>query len=147
MNCPKCKSEKLSVIDSRDTDENCVRRRRQCEDCGNRFTTYEKVEPIKLSVLKRSGTIEHFEKEKIFKGIEIASNGRISNDLIEEMVDDIEQKLASCGESVVASRKIGNLVMAKLKKLDEIAYLRYASVYKNFQGIDSFEEELEKLKK
>ncbi len=147
MLCPKCKSEKLCVIDSRDVDEKSVRRRRECEECGYRFTTYERVEPIKLSVLKRSGTIEHFDRSKIFRGIAIASNGRIPNETIEEVVDDIEQKLASSGESVVASRKIGNLVMARLKKFDEIAYLRFASVYKNFQGLDSFEEELEKLKK
>lgn len=147
MICPKCKSEKLSVIDSRDVDEKAVRRRRECEECGYRFTTYERVEPIKLSVLKRTGSIEPFDKSKIFKGIIIASNGRITSEEVEEIVDDIEQKFAECSESVVPSRKIGNLVIARLKKRDEISYLRYASVYKNFQNIDSFEEELEKLKK
>lgn len=147
MNCPKCKSNNLSVIDSRETDENSVRRRRECEECGYRFTTYERVEPIKLSVLKRSGQVEQFDKSKITRGIAIASNGRISDELIGEIVDDIEQKICAEGESVVATRKIGNLVIAKLKKYDEISYLRYASVYKNFQGIDSFEEELGKLKK
>jgi len=147
MNCPKCKSEELSVIDSRDTDEKAVRRRRECEQCGYRFTTYERVEPIKLTVLKRSGEIEPFDKSKIFRGIVVASNGRISSEEIEEIVDDIEQKFAESGEGIVATRKIGNIVIGKLKKKDEISYLRFASVYKNFQNIDSFEEELEKLKK
>lgn len=147
MLCPKCKSDKLSVIDSRDTDEKSVRRRRECEECGYRFTTYERVDPIKLSVLKRSGEIEHFDKSKIFRGIAVAANGRISNEEIEEIVDDIEQKFVESGDSVVPTRKIGNLVIARLKKRDEISYLRFASVYKNFQGLDSFEEELEKLKK
>jgi transcriptional repressor NrdR len=147
MLCPKCKSDKLSVIDSRDTDEKSVRRRRECEDCGHRFTTYERVDPVKLSVLKRSGEIESFDKGKIIRGIAVAANGRISNEEIEEIVDDMEQKFAESGENVVPTRKIGNLVISKLKKKDEISYLRFASVYKNFQGIDSFEEELEKLKK
>lgn len=146
MLCPKCKSEKLSVIDSRDTDEKAVRRRRECEECGYRFTTYERVEPVKLLVLKRSGDIQPFDRSKIFRGMAIAANGRISNEQIEQIVDDIEQKFADIGENVIPSRKIGNLVIAKLKKKDEIVYLRFASVYKNFQNIDSFEEELEKLK-
>lgn len=147
MNCPKCKTENLSVIDSRDTDEKSVRRRRECLDCGYRFTTYERIEPSKLSVLKRSGDVEPFDRNKIKKGIAISSNGRIPDEEIEQMTDDIEQKFHDCGDSVVATRKIGNLVISKLKKRDEISYLRFASVYKNFQDIDSFEEELEKLKK
>lgn len=147
MNCPKCKSENLCVVDSRDTDERSVRRRRQCDSCGYRFTTYERFEPIKLNVLKRSGNIELFSREKVVKGIGIAANDRISDEQIDEIVDEIEQKLIESGDNPVASRKIGNLVIAKLKKLDEVAYIRYASVYKNFQDIDSFEQELEKLKK
>jgi len=147
MNCPKCKTENLSVIDSRDTDEKSVRRRRECLDCGYRFTTYERIEPAKLLVLKRSGSVESFDRNKIEKGIAIASNGRICDQEIDQIVDEIEQKFLEGGENVVATRKIGNLVIAKLKKRDEISYLRFASVYKNFQDIDSFEEELEKLKK
>lgn len=147
MNCPKCKSENLCVVDSRDTDERSVRRRRQCDSCGYRFTTYERFEPIKLNVLKRSGTIEPFSREKVVKGIQIAANDRISIEQIDEIVDEIEQKLIEANDNPIASRKIGNLVIAKLKKLDEVAYIRYASVYKNFQDIDSFEQELEKLKK
>ena len=147
MNCPKCKSENLSVIDSRDTDDRTVRRRRKCDDCGFRFTTYERFEPIKINVLKRSGNIEPFSREKIYKGIKIASNDRIANDKIDEIVDEIEQKIIETESSPVSSRKIGNLVISRLKKIDEVVYIRYASVYKNFQNIDSFEEELEKLKK
>jgi len=147
MNCPKCKSENLCVVDSRDTDERSVRRRRQCDSCNFRFTTYERFEPIKLNVLKRSGGIEQFSRDKVIKGIKIAANEGLSNEQIDEIVDEIEQKLIDAGDNPIASRKIGNLVIARLKKLDEVAYIRYASVYKNFKDIDSFEQELEKLKK
>lgn len=147
MICPKCKSKNLSVVDSRDTDDKSVRRRRECIDCNLRFTTYEKVEPARLMVLKRSGEMEPFDREKILKGIIIASNDRIKPEKIEKIVDEIEQKFIESGESVIPSRKIGNLVISKLKREDEISYIRFTSVYKNFQDIDSFEEELEKLKK
>lgn len=147
MNCPKCKSENISVVDSRDVDERSVRRRRQCEDCKYRFTTYERFEPIKVSVLKRSGKTEPFEREKILKGIKISASGRLSDDQMCDIVDDVEAKIIESSEPLVKSQKIGNMVIAKLKRIDEVAYLRFASVYKNFQDIESFEEELIKLKK
>jgi len=147
MYCPKCKKENTSVIDSRDVDDRTVRRRRECLECKYRFTTYERVEPIKISVIKRSGVVEPFEREKITKGIAIASGGRINEDQIEDIVDEVEQKLISSKASEVPSKKIGNLIISRLKKIDEITYLRFTSVYKKFENLGSFEQELIKLKK
>jgi len=98
-------------------------------------------------VIKRDGNTEGFERDKITRGIQIASNGRIDEEKILDIVDEIEQKLIESGESSVTSKKIGNMVIGRLKRVDEVAYLRFASVYKNFQDIESFEEELVKLKK
>lgn len=147
MLCPKCRSESIQVIDSRDVDERTIRRRRECENCDFRFTSYERIEPSKISVLKTDGRSEPFDRNKIIKGVEIAANHRISKDAIGKLADEIESKIALEGESQVTSKKIGNMVIRKLKKLDEVAYIRFTSVYKNFQDIDSFEEELDKLKK
>ena len=147
MDCPKCKKSNISVIDSRDVDDKTVRRRRKCENCQYRFTTYERVEPAKLSVTKRSGDLEPFEREKIARGIEIASGGRIPKETIDRIVDEIEAKLTESKSPNVTTKKIGNMVIARLKKTDEISYLRFASVYKNFENLGSFEEELIKLKK
>ena len=147
MICPKCKSENTQVVDSRDVDPRSVRRRRECDKCRFRFTTFERVEPVRLVVIKRDGNTEGFERDKITRGIQIASNGRIDEEKILDIVDEIEQKLIESGESSVTSKKIGNMVIGRLKRVDEVAYLRFASVYKNFQDIESFEEELVKLKK
>ncbi|MCX6809471.1 MAG: transcriptional regulator NrdR [Candidatus Berkelbacteria bacterium] len=147
MICPSCKSDKTAVIDSRDVDLKAIRRRRECDDCKYRFTTYERVEPVKLNVAKRDGKVEQFDREKIIRGIKIAANDRISDPMVSDVADEIEQKLLELGEPAITSKKIGNLVISKLKKIDEIAYIRFASVYKNFQDIDSFEQELVKLKK
>lgn len=147
MLCPKCRSEKVQVIDSRDVDERTIRRRRECDDCSFRFTAYERIEPTKISVAKTDGKTEPFDRDKIIKGVEIASNGRIETETIKMLADEIETKLSEDNETTVTSKKIGNMVIKKLKKIDEISYIRFASVYKNFQDLDSFEEELEKLKK
>lgn len=147
MRCPKCQSDRIQVIDSRDVDERTIRRRRECEKCSFRFTSYERIEPIKISILKTDGKSEPFDRNKIIKGVAIAANGRIEKGDIDKLADEIEIKLAECGESTVSSKKVGNMVIRRLKKLDEVAYIRFTSVYKNFQNIDSFEQELEKLKK
>lgn len=147
MDCPKCRKDNTSVIDSRDVDGETVRRRRECLDCKYRFTTYERVEPIKISVIKRSGTVEPFEREKIRKGIAIASGGRIKDESIDSIVDEVEQKVISSKASEVSSKKIGKLVISRLKKIDEVTYLRFTSVYKNFDDLSSFEQELIQLKK
>lgn len=147
MNCPKCKKNDTSVIDSRDVDEKTVRRRRECDNCQFRFTTYERIEPIKINVIKRSGAVEPFEREKIIRGIKISSGGRISDEIIDRIADEIEIKITESKKSNITSKKIGNMVIKKLKKIDEISYLRFTSVYKNFENINSFEQELIKLKK
>ena len=146
MNCPKCKSEETQVIDSRDTDPRSIRRRRECEKCHHRFTTYEKIEQS-LMVEKRNGRTEPFEREKIIRGVEIAANGRITDEEANRIADEVEQKLLEGGEQTISSVKIGNLVIRRLKKIDEIAYLRFTSVYKDFKNIESFEEELIRLRK
>lgn len=146
MICPKCKSSETQVIDSRDVDARSIRRRRECEKCEFRFTSYERIEPVKLSVIKRDGRIEPFDREKILKGMETAAHDRIGPELLNEIIDEIESRLAESGDSAVATRKIGNMVIERLKKIDEISYLRFVSVYKNFQKISSFEQELTKLK-
>ena len=147
MICPKCKRGESQVVDSRDVDERTIRRRRECTKCHFRFTTYERLEFINLHVVKRDGRIEPFSREKIIRGIEVAAKDRIGEELIEEIAEEIELKLAQDPEGSIQSKKIGNLVVARLKKIDEVSYLRFASVYKNFEDIESFEEELEKLKK
>jgi transcriptional repressor NrdR len=147
MICPKCKSTNISVVDSRDYDAKTIRRRRECEDCKYRFNTYERIEAIKICVIKRSGRVEPFDREKITRGIKVSANDRIKNEEIEGIVDDIERRIIESGDQNIPTRKIGNMVIAKLKKADEIAYLRFTSVYKNFKDISSFEQELVKLKK
>ena len=147
MNCPKCLSAETSVIDSRDTDERTIRRRRECEACDFRFTTYEKIELQRLNVRKRGGSTEPFEREKIIKGIQIAASDRLEKEEVVKIADEIERRVISSAENPFSTKKIGNMVINRLKKLDEVAYLRFASVYKNFQDIDSFKDELTKLKK
>ena len=147
MVCPRCKSEKIQVIDSRDVDARTIRRRRECEDCKFRFTAYERVEQVKVQVEKRNGTVEPFNRDKIIKGLRVAGRDRISDEDIFDITDEIEQKVIESVEPIIASRKIGNMVVNRLKKIDKVAYLRFASVYKNFENIDSFEQELIKLKK
>lgn len=147
MNCPKCKKEKTQVKDSRALDGRTIRRRRECEGCLFRFTTYERIEQSKIIVVKRNGKTEPFEREKIIRGMNIASNGKIEDAIISDTADEIEQKLIESAQTQVNTKKIGQFVGAKLKKLDEIAYLRFISVYKGFDDISSFEQELIKLKK
>ena len=147
MNCPRCHNSDIEVIDTRDCDSDCVRRRRECVKCHYRFTTYERIEPIKLSVQKRSGGVEPYNREKVIRGMKIATEKRdIDVAELEEIADRIEQKLIETGKPMVPSRKIGNLVIKELKELDEVSYLRFASVYKGFCSGKSFEKELEKLK-
>jgi len=147
MKCPKCKSENTQVVDSRDVDARTIRRRRECEDCEFRFTSYERIEPARLQVTKSDGRVQSFDREKLLHGMETAASGRIGPDLLSEIVDEIEIKAVESDDTPMSTRKIGNMVITRLKKIDEISYLRFVSVYKNFQQIKSFEEELTKLKK
>lgn len=147
MRCPFCGAEELKVIDSRpNVDNNTIRRRRECIDCGSRFTTYERIEDVSLMVVKKDATREEFNRNKITRGIVRACEKRpVSAQQIEDVVTRIEQKLANQMKKEISSQEIGELVMDELKKLDEVAYVRFASVYKSFRDIDTFVIELRKM--
>ena len=147
MKCPFCNFADTKVIDSRAQDDNSViRRRRVCEKCGKRFTTYERVDMIPITVIKRDGTREIFDKAKLQNGIMKSCNKRpVTAQQIQKLVDDTENTLAGSGEREVASKQLGNMVIERLKDLDEVAYVRFASVYRQFKDINSFIDELEKM--
>ena len=146
MKCPFCGSSDLKVIDSRDVDDSSIRRRRQCEKCGKRFTTYERIESVSVKVLKKNGNVELFNSDKIRNGIIRACEKRpVNSDQIDYLVKKIENFANKKGK--ISSKQLGNLVMSGLKKLDNVAYIRFASVYKNFTDLDSFKEELLRLNK
>ena len=147
MKCPFCNHEEDKVVDSRSAqDGRSVRRRRECLKCGKRFTTYEYVEKVSLAVVKIDGRREEFDRQKLHKGITLACNKRpIGEDKIEAMVSDIEEELQNSSKGEVTSQRIGELVMEKLKQLDEVAYVRFASVYRKFKDKNEFLEELRGL--
>ena len=149
MRCPYCSFTESKVIDSRPTEENnSIRRRRECLRCGKRFTTYEKLESIALVVIKKDDSRQPFNRNKILKGIMTACEKRpISLAQMERITDEIESELSQSMEREVRSTRIGELVMKKLRKLDEVAYVRFASVYKQFDDVNTFMEELTKLLK
>jgi transcriptional repressor NrdR len=145
MLCPACGATDLRVIDSRPAENGrAIRRRRQCEACAHRFTTYERLEP-QLLVLKRSGKLEPFSPPKLASGISAALADRpVSGSDVESVVDELEEAVQATGPQV-SSEEIGRLVLDRLRDLDEVAYLRYASVYKEFQGAADFEKEMAEL--
>jgi transcriptional repressor NrdR len=147
MRCPYCHGTEDRVVDSRTSREGrAVRRRRECLSCGRRFTTYEYVEERQLQVVKRDGSLEPYDRRKLLRSIRLPCAKRsISMAEIEAMVDEIEDELSRRGQDEVESRLIGELVMERLKRLDHVAYVRFASVYRNFQDIDEFVEELREL--
>lgn len=147
MKCPFCSNADTKVIDSRPTEEGfAIRRRRGCDNCGKRFTTYEKVEETILMVAKKDSRREVFDRNKILNGIVKACEKRpVSMTQIEGMVDDIEKTLNNLMEKEVTSDYIGELVMEQLKKVDEVAYVRFASVYRQFTDVNTFIREIEKL--
>ncbi|WP_105109840.1 transcriptional regulator NrdR [Streptococcus suis] len=147
MRCPKCQSLKSSVVDSRQAEDgNTIRRRRSCDQCGQRFTTYERIEEKTLVVVKKDGTREQFSREKIFNGIIRSAQKRpVSTDDIDEVVNRIEQKVRAQGESEIESDVIGNLVMEELVELDEITYVRFASVYRSFKDVEELENLLKQM--
>lgn len=147
MRCPKCQSLKSSVIDSRQAEDgNTIRRRRSCDQCGQRFTTYERVEEKTLVVVKKDGTREQFSREKIFNGIIRSAQKRpVSTGDIDEIVNRIEQKIRIQSDSEVESDVIGNLVMEELAELDEITYVRFASVYRSFKDVEELENLLKQM--
>ena len=147
MRCPFCSFEESKVVDSRSTDDNTtIRRRRECLSCSNRYTTYEKVEDIPILVVKRDSTRENFNKEKIINGLIRACQKRpISRMQIEAMAEDIEKTISNKMITEVNSKYIGEMVMDRLKDIDEISYVRFASVYREFKDINTFLEEIKNL--
>ena len=148
MKCPYCGKENTRVIDSRPTDDSSIRRRRQCDECGKRFTTYEKVETLPLIVVKKDNNREPYDREKIVAGIVRSCHKRpISMTQINDMVDDIEGQIFNMGEKEIPTTTIGSIVMDKLKDLDEVAYVRFASVYREFKDVNTFIDEIKKILK
>ena len=147
MRCPFCDYEDSKVIDSRPSEEGrAIRRRRECEKCGKRFTTYEKVEASIIMVIKKDGSREAFDRNKLMNSIVKACDKRsVSMSEIERVVDEIERGLNNMMEKEISSSFIGELVMDKLKELDEIAYVRFASVYRQFTDLPTFLTEMNKL--
>ncbi|MBQ7492039.1 MAG: transcriptional repressor NrdR [Clostridia bacterium] len=147
MRCPYCAYPESKVIDSRPTDEsNSIRRRRECLSCGKRFTTYETVESVPLVVVKRDGSRQAFDRNKILNGLLRACEKRpVSLETLEKVVTDIEQNLLNSMDREIPSERVGELVMDELKHVDQVAYVRFASVYRQFKDIDSFMEELNRL--
>ena len=148
MKCPFCSSESTRVLDSRPTEDNTsIRRRRECEDCGGRFTTYERYERLPFFVIKKDGRRERFNREKIMNGLLRACEKRpISLERLSSIVDSIEDEVTRSGRHEVLSQEIGEMIMAKLKLLDRVAYVRFASVYKEFRDIDHFMDIIKELK-
>ena len=148
MKCPYCVNENTRVIDSSPTDDSSIRRRRQCDECGKRFTTYEKVETLPLIVVKKDNNREPYDREKIVAGIVRSCHKRpISMKQINDMVDDIEGQIFNMEEKEIPTTTIGSIVMDKLKDLDEVAYVRFASVYREFKDVNTFMDEIKKILK
>ena len=148
MRCPYCRSDETKVIDSRDTDEgSAIRRRRECEACRQRFTTFERAEGVGLVVRKRDGTREPFDRAKVVSGLTKAcANRPVSDRRIRAMCDEIEEALRAKGAEV-PSQDIGREVLSKLRDVDEIAFVRFASVYREFQNVADFERVIRELEK
>jgi transcriptional repressor NrdR len=147
MKCPYCGYSESKVVDSRPTEEqSAIRRRRECEKCAKRFTTYEKIEEMPLIIVKKNGNREVYDRSKILNGFIKACEKRpVSIKQIEEVVDEIEKELYNSMEKEIDSKKIGEMVMNRLKQLDDVAYVRFASVYRQFKDLNTFMEELNKL--
>lgn len=149
MKCPFCGEENTKVIDSRPAEDNsAIRRRRQCDECGKRFTTYEKVETIPLIVIKKDNNREPYDRSKIESGIIRSCHKRpVSINEISQMIDSIETAIFNLEEKEVSSSIIGEIVMDKLKDFDDVAYVRFASVYREFKDVNTFMDELKKILK
>ena len=147
MRCPFCNYENTKVIDSRPAEEsNSIRRRRSCEECGKRFTTYEKIETLPVMIVKKDDSREPYNRSKIEKGIMRACHKRpISSEQMSEAVDYVENRIFSLERSEVDSSYVGELIMERLKALDAVAYVRFASVYREFKDADMFMEELKSV--
>ena len=149
MKCPFCNQDNTRVVDSRPADDNtAIRRRRMCDACGKRFTTYEKVETIPLIVIKKDQNREQFDRSKIEAGVLRACHKRpVSAEQIHRLVDDVETEVFNLDEREIPSSVIGEIVMDKLKDLEAVAYVRFASVYREFKDVNTFMDELKKILK
>ena len=149
MRCPFCNQDNTRVVDSRPADDNtAIRRRRMCDACGKRFTTYEKVETIPLIVIKKDQNREQFDRSKIEAGVLRACHKRpVSAEQIHRLVDDVETEVFNLEEREIPSSVIGEIVMDKLKDLEAVAYVRFASVYREFKDVSTFMDELKKILK
>lgn len=147
MKCPFCNQDNTRVIDSRPVpDNNSIRRRRQCDECGKRFTTYEKIETIPMTVIKKDQSREQYDRNKILNGVMRACYKRpIPVQTIEDVLDDIETAIFNKEDREIPSTEIGEIVMDRLKDLDAVAYVRFASVYREFKDVNTFMDELKKI--
>lgn len=149
MQCPKCHYSGSRVVDSRPIDDNnSIRRRRECESCHHRFTTFERIEQSPLLVIKKNGTREEFSREKLLRGLVRSCEKRpIALEQLEDLVNTVEKEIRSQGENEISSLEIGKYVMDELVKIDDVAYIRFASVYRQFSDRQTFLDELKKLEK
>ena len=147
MRCPQCEARETRVVDSRDLDESAtIRRRRECTACGARFTTYERVESARLVVVKRDGARQEFDRAKLVAGLRKALTRRpVADDAAERAADEIETELRSEGVTEVPSSRVGGLAQEKLRGLDQIAYIRFASVYQSFEDLEDLKREVDEL--
>lgn len=148
MRCPFCGNMEDRVVDSREGREgDVIRRRRECTRCDRRFTSYEKIESLPLFVVKRDERREPFDRDKLMRGLQIACRKRpVSQDALERLADSVEGAINDAGEREISSQRIGSMVMSQLRDLDPVAYVRFASVYRNFEDVDAFVKELHGLK-
>jgi transcriptional repressor NrdR len=148
MRCPYCASSEDRVVDSRESREgDVIRRRRECVRCERRFTSYEKIEQVPFQVVKRDQRREEYDRAKLMRGLQVATRKRpVPQDALERIADSIEAAMADSGEREISSQRIGTMVMERLRALDAVAYVRFASVYRNFEDVDAFVKELHRLK-
>ena len=149
MQCPRCQNNGSKVVDSRPADDGrAIRRRRECEACNFRFTTFERVEKTPLLVIKKNGTREEFNREKILRGLIRSCEKRpVAMEKVEKIVDDVENQIRGLGENEIASAIIGEYIMEKLADVDEVAYIRFASVYRQFKDMSVFLKELQEFER
>ena len=148
MRCPFCGNMEDRVVDSRESREgDVIRRRRSCTRCDRRFTSYEKIESLPFMIVKRDERREQYDRGKLMRGLQVACRKRpISQDELERVADTVEAAMNDTGEREISSQRIGSLVMSQLRALDPVAYVRFASVYRNFEDVDAFVKELHELK-
>ena len=147
MRCPACNYHESKVVDSRSSDDGCsIRRRRECLECGARFTTYERREEAPLLILKKNGSVEPFDRNKLLHGLFTATAKRnIPVESLNALIDNVENDARSKHRNEISSKELGNMVLVRLRDLDKVAYIRFASVYKDFKDLDEFTSELEDM--